>query len=339
MNNDNKERQLGNLKVYSKIPKDNNLIKTDKKLKIKKILKKTLPILFAATVMSSVVLTNDTVKEVIYLKQSGVSTKNAIYASTNDSYVQPELKEKVEEIDKVLEDRFPNIEFHNSGSTVLSNEKWNNSDRLSDNLAGFYNGIYDVAVYNSNYPERYAHENFHKRTRHTVITKDGKKEEYNGLTRLKDGRGNKLDEALASFIEQDLYGEESCYFESRYLELIFHFIPVDHLVKIAAEGCTDDLEALFAPFFNCDIIGLIDTTPEMKDVFTYGKDNIIEQLIYRANVITDAFYKWVNISEENDEVKMQKIKSYREYLSKNFVNSVSYFDEVFKDYALKGVSK
>ena len=104
-----------------------------------------------------------------------MQTKNAIYASINDSYVQPELKEKVEEIDKVLEGRFPNIEFHNSGSTVLSNEKWNNIDRLSDNLAGFYNGIYDVAVYNSNYPERYAHESFHKRTRHTVITKDGKK--------------------------------------------------------------------------------------------------------------------------------------------------------------------
>ena len=30
-----------------------------------------------------------------------MQTKNAIYASINDSYVQPELKEKVEEIDKV----------------------------------------------------------------------------------------------------------------------------------------------------------------------------------------------------------------------------------------------
>ena len=77
----------------------------------------------------------------------------------------------------------------------------------------------------------------------------------------------------------------------------------------------------------------------MKDVITYGKDYVIEQLIYRANVITDAFYKWINISNVNDEIKMQKIKSYREYLSTNFVNSVSYFVERFKDFALKDASR
>lgn len=338
MKNKKLEYFLGNLKVYSQVPKNSSLVKDNKNRSFKKFLKKSLTILFTATVMSSSILVGGVAKETIYLKRAGVSTRDALHASIYENYVQPELDESVKEIDKLLEDRFPNINFHNSGSTVLSSDDWNNSISV-DELAGFYNGIYDVAVYNSNYPERYAHENFHRRTRHTVINEKGEKEEYNGLMRLRDGKGSKLNEALTAFIEKDLYGNNSSYFESRYLQLIFYFIPIEPFVKIAAEGSMNDLELLFSQLFDCDIVDLIDKTPGEKELFAYGKDYVIKELTYRANAITDAFYKWISISNEDDESKMKRIKLYREYLTKNFAKSVSYFDEVFKNYTLGGISK
>ena len=325
-----KDTKKGDVKVHSEIPEKVILVKDNNKKKTRKLKYAMLPIILAATVATSI-LTSNITEEVIYLKKAGVDTKNAFYASISPNYSQKEIKEQIEEFDNILENEFPNVKFHDSGSSVLSNDNWYEEGQI-DQLAGFYNNVYDVAVYNSNYPERYAHENFHRRTRHSVITSDNKKVEYSGLKRLTDGKGRKLDEALAGYIERNVYNEKSCYFETRYLDLIFQFISVDEVVKISAEGGMEDLERLFSPYFDCDIVDLIDNTPGVDEVLNYGAKYVTKELTYRADVITDAFYKYIEMSNLDNNVKIDKINSFREILSKNFVKSVSHFDSLFENY-------
>lgn len=333
------ERTIGKVNVYSDIPKDTKLTRKHISENAKIIFKATLSVLFTSAVIVTTITTIPIAREAIYLKRAGVSTKDSICASVDPDYIQPELRETVEEMDKVLENRFPDIKFHDSGNVVLSSKDWSSKDNSVDELAGFYHGIYDAAVFHTSYPNRQAHENIHRRIRHTVVKENGETEEYNGLSRLTDGKGDKLSEALTTWLENDLYGEDTCYFEHKYLDLMFYFISVDDLVKIAAEGSMEDLEALFAPYFDCDIIDLIDKTPGYDEAFIYGPSYVIDGLNYRANLITDAFYKSISMSEEPSEEKMKKIESYRQYLSKNFVKSVEHFDEVFVDYINRAPSK
>lgn len=333
------EHIIGKVNVYSYVPKDSKITRKGISENAKIIFGTIGTILFTASAIASLIPIRDVAREAIYLKDAGVSTKDAIYASVDSDYIQPELRDLVEEMDTVLENRFPEVKFNDSGNVVLSTQDWADKGNSIDELAGFYNGIYDAAVFHESHPDKQAHENIHRRMRHTVIKENGEKEEYNGLTRLTDGKGNKLTEALTTWLEKDLYGKDTCYFEHKYLDLMFYFISVDDIVKISAEGSIEDLEALFAPYFDCDIVDLIDKTPGIDEVLTYGPNYVIEELTYRANIITDAFYKWVNMSEDSYEEKMEKIQSYREYLSKNFVKSVDYFDQVFGDYNLRGPSK
>lgn len=337
MSENDSNQTLGKVKVYSKVPKKSKLIK-----KIKEVLKTSgLVALAVSGIICIANYTANVIDETMWLQEMGVPTNVAIHASIDPDYIQPELRNQVEEFDKILEERFPEVKFHDSGNVVLSDEEWTDKDKGNgiEAPSGVYHGIFDAAVFNSNRPGKQAHENIHRRLRHTVIKENGEKEEYNGLQRLSDGKGDKLSEALTTWLENELYGEDTCYFEHKYLDLMFYFIPVEDVVKIAAEGSMEDLGALFSPYFDCDIVDIIDKTPGVDDVFNHGADYVIEGLTSRANLITDAFYKWVNISEASDEEKMEKIQSYREYLSKNFVKSVDYFDRVFADYINTAPSK
>lgn len=328
MSENDSNQTFGKVKVYSKVSNKSKLIKD-----IKSIIKTSgLVALAVAGIVCMANYAATVINETIWLKEMGVPTKEAIHASIDPNYIQPELRNQVEEFDKILEERFPDVKFHDSGNVVLSTQNWNEKGNGLEPLAGIYHGIFDDAIFNSNSPDKQGHENIHRRIRHTVIKENGGKEEYNGLQRLSDGKGDKLSEALTTWLEQELYGTNTCYFEYKYLDLMFYFISVDDVVKIDAEGSMEDLEALFNPYFDCDIIDIIDKTPGVEDVFNHGAVYVIDELNYRANLITDAFYKWVNISEASDEEKLEKIKSYREYLSKNFVKSVGYFDQVFADY-------
>lgn len=329
-----------NLNIYTKMPKKSKLIKKPTKEDLKNIIQ---IIGIASVVTTGIIATTyygvDTAYQVSYLKDYGVSTKNAIYAVIDDNYIQPELRDSVKEMDRQLEERFPDVKFHNSGSVVTSNQNWDDKDGTIDELAGIYNGILDVAVFNENHPNKQKHENLHRKFRHTVINENGKKEEYNGFQKLNDIRASKITEALTTYLEYELYGDSHCYIEYKYIEMMLYFISEDDLVKIAAEGTTEDLEELLAPYFDCDIIDLIDKTPVIDDIFIYGKDYIVDGLNERAQVITDAFFKSLDIRELTAEEKENQMKSFREYLSKNFVNSVDYFDALASSYGSTNFSK
>lgn len=329
-----------NVNIYSKMPKNSKLIKKPTKEDLKDIIQVIgIALVVTTGIISTTYYGIEKGCQVSYLKDYGVPTKEAIYAVVSDNYIQPELRDEVEEMDKILEERFPNIKFHDSGSVVLSNQNWDDKDDSIAQLAGRYDGLIDVAIFNENHPKKQKHENLHRRFRHTVINEEGKKEEYNGFQSLNDFRAERLTEALTAYLEYELYGDPPAYFEYRYLEMMFYFIPEEDFIKIAAEGTTRDLEKLLEPYFDCDIIDLIDKTPGIDDIFVHGKDYVVNGLNERAQVITDAFFKSLDIRNLTEEEKFNEMRSFREYLAKNFVNSVEHFDDLALSYGDSNFSK